>query len=150
MIYEFKSKSILISTDKRKLNISFIHHFLENSYWSPGISRKLVQRAISNSLCFGVYHQNSQIGFSRVITDFTSFGYLADVFISEDFRGKGYSKLLMKAIMKHPELQNFRRWMLATRDAHGLYRQFGFTSIPNPEILMQIHRPDIYKKKKDH
>ncbi len=147
MIYEFKSKSILISTDKRKLNISFIHHFLSNSYWSPGIPKKMIQDAISHSLCFGVYHQSCQIGFARVITDFTSFGYLADVFISEEFRGKGYSKLLMKAVLKHPELQNFRRWMLATRDAHGLYKQFGFTPIPNPENFMQIHKPDIYNKR---
>lgn len=147
MIYQFKTKNILISTDKRKLNVNFIHYFLSNSYWSPGIPKKLVQRSISNSLCFGIYYKNKQIGFARVITDFTTFGYLADVFIAEEFRGNGYSKLLMKAILKHPDLQNFRRWMLATRDAHELYKQFGFTSIPNPENFMQIHKPDIYRKR---
>lgn len=147
MIYEFNTKQILISTDKRKLNISFIHHFLSHSYWSPGIPIATVISSIKHSLCFGVYHNNQQIGFARVITDFTSFGYLADVFIDDEFRGKGYSKLLMKAILKHPELQNFRRWMLATRDAHGLYKQFGFTSIPNPENFMQIHKPDVYHKR---
>lgn len=147
MIYQFDAKNILVSTDKRKLNLNFIHHFLSNSYWSPGIPKKMVLKSIRNSLCFGIYYKNEQIGFARVITDFTSFGYLADVFVSEGYRGKGYSKLLMIAILKHPELQNFRRWMLATRDAHGLYRQFGFTEIPNPENFMQIHKPDIYRKR---
>lgn len=147
MIYEFKQKDFLVSTDKRKLNIELIHDFLSHSYWSSGIPVKTVKNSIRNSLCFGVYLKNKQIGFARVITDFTSFGYLADVFVIEPFRGKGYSKLLMNAILKHPKLQGFRRWMLATRDAHGLYQKFGFVPLPNPEFFMQIHHPAVYQKK---
>jgi N-acetylglutamate synthase-like GNAT family acetyltransferase len=134
-----------ITTDKTKLDIAVIHSFLTRSYWATGISSALVQRSIDGSLCFGVFQGNAQIGFARVITDFATFGYLADVFILEEYRGKGLSKWLMEVILDHPELQGFRRLLLATRDAHGLYRQYGFTALPHPEIWMQIHHPEVYK-----
>ncbi len=127
-----------ISTDKSKLNITLIHQYLSvESYWAKNIPLALVQKSIEGSFCFGLYFQEQQIGFARVITDFAVFGYLADVFILPAYRGRGLSKWLMETIMNHPELQNFRRWMLATRDAQGLYRQFGFVPLPNPERIMQ-------------
>ena len=127
-----------ISTDKSRLNIALIHQYLSTeSYWAKNIPFELVQKSIDGSFCFGLYTNEQQIGFARVITDFATFGYLADVFIVPEYRGKGLSKLLMENIMSHPQLQNFRRWMLATRDAHSLYRQFGFVPLPHPERLMQ-------------
>jgi len=105
-----------------------------------------VERAIQHSLPFGLYLGAAQVGFARVITDFTSFGYLADVFILEAHRGKGLSKWMMQVLFSHPELQGFRRWMLATRDAHGLYRQVGFTSLAAPERFMEKWAPDIYRR----
>jgi N-acetylglutamate synthase-like GNAT family acetyltransferase len=140
--------NIFISSDKNKLDIDFIHSFLSNSYWAEGISKEVIERSIEGSLCFGVYENTRQIGFARVITDKATFAYLADVFIDESYRGKGLSKELMKTIMSHPDLQNLRRFMLATRDAHGLYKQYEFSSLTNAERWMQIHQPDVYKKSK--
>jgi N-acetylglutamate synthase-like GNAT family acetyltransferase len=135
-----------ISTDPARLDVDIIHRFLAvDSYWSPGIPRSVVERAIENSLCFGVYHATGQVGFARVITDKATFAYLADVFILEPHRGKGLSKRLMSCIVEHAELQGLRRWFLATSDAHGLYRQFGFQELASPQRLMEITRPDIYK-----
>ncbi|MBL7741269.1 MAG: GNAT family N-acetyltransferase [Chitinophagaceae bacterium] len=135
-----------ISTDKNKLDIDFIHGFLTCSYWAENISRDIIERSIRSSLSFGVYFQDKQVGFARMITDEATFAYLADVFIDEPFRGKGLSKWLMEVILSHPDLQGLRRMMLATRDAHGLYSRFGFTAITHPERWMQIHDPGIYKK----
>jgi GNAT superfamily N-acetyltransferase len=137
--------NITISTDKNKLDIPLIHKFLEKeSYWAKGISLEIVERSISNSLCFGVFDKDEQIGFARVITDYTTFAYLADVFILPDYRGKGISKDLMNYITSYPELQGLRRWVLATVDAHGLYEQFGFTSLNHPERFMEIRNQNIY------
>jgi len=133
------------STDKRRLDIAVVHACLTQSYWSPGIPRQTVERAIDGSLCFGVYHQSAQIGFARVITDKATFAYLADVFILEPHRGQGLSKRLMELILAHSDLQGLRRFMLATKDAHGLYRQFGFTALGDPSRLMEVLRPDVYK-----
>src|SRR4051812_17968714 len=119
-----------ISTDKSKLDVHFIHQYLANeSYWVKNIPLDVVQKSIAGSFCFGIYKEGRQVGFARVITDHATFGYLADVFIIEQHRGLGLSKWLMKIIMQHPQLQNFRRWMLGTKDAHELYRQFGFTAL---------------------
>ncbi len=115
-----------ITTEKSKIQFEVVYNFLSNSYWSKNISRTLVQKAIENSVCFSVFYKNNQIGFARVITDKASFGYLADVFILELYRGKGLSKWLMQTILDYPELQGFRSWMLATKDAHGLYEKFDF------------------------
>lgn len=136
-----------ISTDKEQLDIVLIHGFLSQSYWSPDIPLETLQRAIENSICFGAFHESgTQVGFARAVSDKATFAYMADVFVLPEFRGKGISNLIMEAYANHPELQGLRRHMLATRDAHGLYRKFGFTAVPNPEILMQKHKPDVYKK----
>ncbi len=135
-----------ITTDKSVLDIKVIHHFLSQSYWAAGIPVATVQRAIEGSLCFGVFHGSQQIGFARVVTDKATFAWLADVFIVESHRGKGLSKWLMEVITGHSDLQGLRRFMLATRDAHGLYRQFGFKEPETTGNLMQVHKPDVYKQ----
>lgn len=133
-----------ISTDPARLDLDAIHAFLTQSYWSPGIPRATVARAIANSLCFGVFHQGQQVGFARMITDKTTFAYLCDVYVLEAHRGHGVSKQLMNHVMKHPDLQGLRRMMLATRDAHGLYAQFGFTPLAAPDRMMEVHKPNVY------
>jgi GNAT superfamily N-acetyltransferase len=135
-----------ISDDKSRLDLDVIHGYLVRSYWSSGIPREVVARGIEHALCFGVYNGAAQVGFARVITDRATFAYLADVFVLEAFRGRGLSKQLMAFIMAHPELQGLRRFMLATRDAHGLYTQFGFNEVASPSRLMEIVRPDIYQQ----
>lgn len=137
-----------ISTDKSKLNLDVIHEFLSKSYWSQNIPKWIVKKAMENSLCFGIYDNERQIGYARIISDYASFAYLADVFIIEEYRGKGLSKKLMENIMSHPELKTIRKWMLATNDAHGLYSQFGFTPLSHPEKIMEITTPDFYNVNK--
>jgi N-acetylglutamate synthase-like GNAT family acetyltransferase len=144
---EVYNGSFSISTSKEKLDIVFIYQFLSHSYWAENIPVQTVEKSIEGSLCFGIYDVSKQIGFARVITDYATFGYLADVFIDENYRGRGLSKWLMEFIMSHPQLQGFRNWYLATRDAHGLYAQFGFTALDNPERIMRKVVQDIYKKK---
>jgi N-acetylglutamate synthase-like GNAT family acetyltransferase len=135
-----------ISTNKEKLEIDVIHTFLSNSYWAKDIPLEIVKKSIDNSLCFGVYYENKQVGFARVISDFATFAYLADVFILEGHRGKGLSKELMKVVFAHPQLQGLRRFCLGTRDAHQLYEQFGFTVIKKPELWMEIKHDNIYSR----
>jgi len=142
----FDRKPFSVSTDRSRMDLDVIHGFLVRSYWSPGIPRELVVRAMENSLCFGLFHEAAQIGFARVISDRASFAYLADVFILEPWRGRGLSKFMMECIKGHPDLQNLRRWLLATADAHGLYAQFGFAPIKKPERLMERVEPDIYQR----
>lgn len=137
-----------ISTDPEKLDLDVIHGYLARSYWSPQIPRDVIARAIRGSLCFGLYCEAVQIGFARVITDRATFAYLADVFVLEDWRGRGLSKFMMECIRAHPDLQGLRRWMLATADAHGLYTQFGFRSLGHPESMMEIVDPDIYRRQR--
>ncbi len=133
------NNEFIISTDKSKLDIAVVYNYLCNeSYWAKNITIDIVKKSIEKSFCFGLYQLNTQIGFARVITDYATFGYLADVFIIENYRGKGLSKLLMKSILSHPDLQGLRRWMLATRDAHHLYAQFGFVALDNPKRFMQL------------
>lgn len=137
-----------ISTDKHELDVDLIHRFLSaEAYWSPGIPRETVARAIAGSLCFGGHVEGiGQVAFARVITDFATFAYLADVFVLESHRGQGYGKHLVQAIRAHPRLQGLRRFMLATFDAHGLYAQFGFAPVARPERLMEIVDPDIHAR----
>jgi GNAT superfamily N-acetyltransferase len=135
-----------ISTEPGLLDFEVIHEFLAKSYWSPGIPRSIVERAIRNSLCFGLYCRAEQVGFARVITDKATFAYLADVFVLESHRGKGLSKWLMQVIKAHEDLQGLRRFMLITQDAHGLYQQFEFGALANPSRVMEITRPDIYRQ----
>ena len=134
-----------ITTDKSKMDIDVIHGYLSRSYWAQGVPRATIQKSIEGALCFAVLHGTRQVGFARVITDKATFGYLSDVFILEEYRGKGLSKWLMEIILGHPELQNFRRFLLSTRDAHGLYRQFGFKDLVSPENWMQVYNPEVYK-----
>ena len=139
MIDEKKIGEFLYSSDKEKLDVNYIHHYLSlESYWAKNIPREIVQKSIDGSLCFGVYYQDKQIGFARVITDYATFGYLADVFIDKHYRGKGLSKELMKFIMKQDVIKKLRRFMLATLDAHSLYTQFGFESQEGNKRLMGI------------
>lgn len=128
---------IEVSDDPSRIDLDAVHAFLSRSYWSPGIARERVARAIAHSMCFGVYDGGAQVGFARVVTDRSSFAYLADVYILESHRGRGLAAQLMAAITGHPELQGLRRWLLATRDAHGLYARFGFGPPAAPERLME-------------
>ena len=146
-IIEESKNNFLISTDTSKLDVTSIHQYLSaESYWAQGIPINIVKQSITNSLCFGVYENTKQIGFARMISDFATFAYLADVYILSNYRGQGLSKWLMQFIMKHPDMQGLRRYMLATKDAHGLYAQFGFIQIPNPETLMQLRIENCYLK----
>ena len=152
--------AFVISTDRTLLDVEAIHAFLSTCYWSPGIHRTRVERAIANSLCFGVYDTSQQraasgtskgggplqVGFARVISDFASFAYLCDVYIEECYRGRGLSKWLMETILAHPDLQGLRRFCLMTRDAHRLYEQFGFTPMPDPTKYLELVDREGYKK----
>lgn len=135
-----------ISTDKSKIDLATIHNFLKSSYWSDNIPRAIVEKSINNSLCFGIYEGEKQVGFARVITDYATFAYLADVFILEPYRGQGLGKWLVKTILKHPELQGLKKWLLVTKDAHELYRQYGFQNLTRPERYMDIVNSNIYKQ----
>lgn len=142
---EIKQGNFFISTDVSRLDLGVIHSFLTQSYWANGIPLDIVKKSIENSLCFGVYNQGRQVGFARVITDYATFAYLADVFVLPSERGQGLSKWLMQTIKEHPKLQGLRRWMLATRDAHGLYEKYGFERVIDPDKLMVISKPNIYQ-----
>ena len=138
----------MVTTDRTRLNQDWIHEFLFQSYWAEGIPRKTVARSIRNSLCFGLFEGSRQIGFARVVTDYATFAYLADVFILEGYRGRGLAKFLMESIVAHPRLQGLRRWLLATRDAHSLYEKFGFIPLARPDRFMELHNPNVYKRGK--
>ena len=135
-----------ISTDWALFDLEVIHDFLSQTYWSKKIPKPLVERMMKNSLCFGIYHHKSQVGFARIISDLSTFAYLADVFVLPEHRGKGLSKALVATILAHPELQGLRRWMLITLDAQGLYDQFGFKPIAHAERHMEIHRSGLYEQ----
>ncbi len=146
--YEKTEGEYQISTDPSKLNLEVIHKYLsQESYWANGIPFEKVKKSIEHSLCFGLYHHDEQVGFARLITDKTSFAYLADVFILEKERGKGLSKFLMATIQSHPELLSLRGWLLRTKDAHGLYEQFGWAKLTEEQLqrFMIRFNPDVYK-----
>jgi len=148
-IVEFRRGEFVISTDPARLDLDVIHEFLTNSYWAKGIPRDVVARSIEHALCFGVYDVNGvQVGFARVVSDFATVAYLGDVFVLEPYRGRGLGKWLMECVVQHPALQGLRRWILLTRDAHGLYSQFGFTPLKAPESYMELHRADVYESRK--
>lgn len=156
LIYEVSNGNYFITTNNSKLDVNVIHCYLsEESYWAKEIPKNIVEKAIANSLCFGLFYKDEQImpngrqvGFARLITDKATFAYLADVFVLKEHRGKGLGKWLMKIIQAHPELQNLRRWILTTKDAHGLYEQLGWIKPPDDYIyrFMMRHNPDVYKK----
>ncbi|MGI4750486.1 MAG: GNAT family N-acetyltransferase [Janthinobacterium lividum] len=138
----FLKKGFLISTDKTLLDVQLIYHFLDKlSYWGKGIRLETVQTSIQNSMCFGVYHHQKQVGFARVVTDEATFGYVCDVFILPEHRKSGLSKWLVQTVRNHFKLKNLRRLVLATADAQGLYQQFGFSQIKNHERWMEIFQP---------
>ncbi len=142
---ENRNGDFVISTDKNLLQIEAIHKFLsEESYWAKERTIEQTRTAIENSLCFGVYAGGNQIGLARVISDYATFAYIGDVYITPEFRGKGLSKMLMKTIIDYPDLQNLRRWILATFDAHTLYEQFGFHALKFPERWMEKPAPNAY------
>jgi len=134
-----------ISTDKQRLDVDMIHRFLtEEAYWAKTRTPEQTRTAIENSLCFGVYTGDRQVAFARVVSDFATFAYVGDVFVLSEYRGHGLSKRLMKTIIEYPDLQGLRRWVLATRDAHGLYEMFEFSSLKFPERWMERTAPDAY------
>ena len=136
-----------ISTDKHELDLALIHRFLSTeAYWSTGVPLDVVRRAIEHSLCFGAFVGNAQVGFARVVTDCATFAYLADVFVLPEQRAQGVGKAMLQAVLAHPDLQGLRRILLATRDAHSLYAQFGFTPPLRPQTLMERFDPDIYQR----
>jgi GNAT superfamily N-acetyltransferase len=143
---EYRRGEYVISTDHTRLSLDVIHGFLTNCYWAKGIPQEVVARSIEHSLCFGIYDgEGAQVGFARVISDFATIAYLGDVFVLESHRGQGLGQWLMECVMQHPALQGLRRWILLTRDAHGLYSQFGFTPLKSAERYMELHQPDVYK-----
>lgn len=156
--------AFMVSDERGLLDVDVIHGYLLGSYWAADIPRQIVERSIAGSLCFGLYHVGesrpqdgangdqrpvrTQIGFARTITDCATFAYLADVFVLEQWRGRGLSKFMMRSVMAHPQLQGLRRWMLATADAHGLYRQFGFDAQGDPGRIMEIVDREIYRRQR--
>jgi GNAT superfamily N-acetyltransferase len=164
-IVEYRRDEFVISTSRERVSLDVVHGFLTNCYWAKGIPREVVARSIEHSLCFGVYDESPclakearpfggaqgkhgapvQVGFARVISDFATIAYVGDVFVLETHRGRGLGKWLMQCITEHPALQNLRRWILTTRDAHGLYSQVGFTPVKAPERFMELHQPNVYQ-----
>jgi GNAT superfamily N-acetyltransferase len=138
-----------ISTDRGRLDLDTIHRFLSASYWSEGIPRDVVARSIRHSFCFGLYKDRRQIGFARVITDFTTFGYLSDVFVDPAEQGRGYGRRLIAAILNHEELRGLRRWHLVTRNAQPFYEELGFSRVVNPEGHMEIYHKPVYPGRGD-
>jgi GNAT superfamily N-acetyltransferase len=146
MHHEWRRGSFHISTDPARLDHALVHGFLTASYWAERIPAETVRRSIENSIPFGLYDGERQVGFARVVTDRATFAYLGDVFVIEAYRGRGLSKWLMEAVVSHPDLQGLRRWVLLTRDAHGPYRQVGFTDLAKPERYMERWDPEVYRR----
>jgi len=139
-----------ITTDPASIDVDAVHAFLRESYWSPGIPRQIVERAIAGSLNFSLLYRGRQAGFARVAKDYATFGYVMDVFVLPEHRGQGLALWLMQTIFAHPQLQDFRVWRLATLDAHRLYEKVGFRPVGTPERLMEINDPDVYKRMEGH
>ena len=137
MTHRWRRDECLISTERSLLDLGIVYGYLKTSYWAAGVPEDVVRRSVENSLCFGVYSGEEQVGFARVVTDRATFAYLADVFVLEEHRGRGIGKWLVEAVLSHPELRGLRRWMLATRDAHELYRKYGFAELGRPGIFME-------------
>jgi GNAT superfamily N-acetyltransferase len=144
-VEEWRRGSFSISTDVRRVDLDMVHGFLKEAYWSVGIPREIVARAFEHSLVFGLYHHDRQIGFARVVTDRATFAYVCDVFVLPEYRGKGLGRWLVESVMSYHRLQGLRRWVLVTRDAHGLYQRVGFRPLVYPERYMERADPDVYK-----
>lgn len=143
---EWEQPPYRITDDPEAVDVDVVHRFLAKSYWARGIPRDIVVRSIRHSLPFSVFLGDRQVGFARVVSDRAAFAYLADVFVLESERGRGLGTWLVKTVLAHPELQGLRRWLLVTRDAHGLYRRAGFTDVADPRMLLTLHDPDIYTR----
>jgi len=137
--------SYRLSLDREEMNIMLIHKFLTNSYWAKGVSMSVLEKAFRNSFCFGLFDNNQQVSFGRFITDRATYAYLADVFVLPEYQGRGLAKMMMKQVLKHPDLIGLRRIMLATRDAHGLYEKLGFETLSDPSVFMQCWTPNVYQ-----
>jgi GNAT superfamily N-acetyltransferase len=135
-----------LSFDRDRMDLDVIHGFLSEAYWSPGVPRSVVEQAIAHSLCIGAFKDGRQVGFARAITDCATFAYVADVFVLDAYRGRGIGKLLIAGLMRHPDTQGLRTWMLLTRDAHSLYRQFGFDAPTEPRRVMMRRNAEAYKR----
>ena len=133
-----------VTADRGRIDVDAVHAFLTRSFWATGISKELVAKSIEHSLCFGVFHEQAQVAFARVVTDYSTYAYLCDVYVLEAHRGRGLAQELMNHVMRHPDLQGLRRMMLATSDAHGLYAKYGFTPLAAPDRMMEVHRPNVY------
>jgi len=138
-------RDVAISMDAQRLDVDAIHAFLTTTYWSPGISREVVARAVAGSVCVGAFDGEAQVGFARLVTDRATFAYLADVYVLEPYRGAGLARRMLDALFAEVNVKQLRRMMLATRDAHALYAQYGFTPLGAPERFMELHRPDVYR-----
>ena len=147
MVVEVSFQDFLITTDKNRIDIHAVHDFLSNhSGWSDQIPFNKVKTSIDNSLNFGLFHREKQIGFARVISDYSTIAYLGDIYILDSYRGRGLSKKLMEVVMKHPQLQDLRRWILLTSTADWLYEKYGFEKLTKPDIYMELYNPDVYKR----
>jgi GNAT superfamily N-acetyltransferase len=144
--YEARQGPFLVSDETSRLDLRVIHGFLRTAYWSAGVPEDVVRRAVDNSLCFGLYEHDRQVGFARAITDRATYAYLADVFVLPSHRGRGLGRWLMECVMAHPDLQGLRRFSLVTRDAHALYRPFGFDALASPDRYMERFAPDVYAR----
>ena len=145
--FERSRDTFRITTDVASMDLDAIHAYLTRSYWSEGISKELVSKAMAGSLCFGLFDAGRQVGFARVVTDRATYAYLCDVYVLEDYQGRGLGTWMMRELMTHPDLQGLRRWGLVTRDAHRLYEKFGFAAPANPAGLMEIARPGMYLRR---
>jgi GNAT superfamily N-acetyltransferase len=147
IIKEYTFGDFTFSSDRTKIDVAYVHRIASTQlYWAKGIPFDIVKRSIENSFCFGIYTGAQQVGFARLVTDYATFGYLADVFIDEEYRGRGLSKTLMEFIFSIDELQVFRRMVLVTRDAHTLYDRYGFKPLKTPDTYMELHRPEVYNQ----
>jgi GNAT superfamily N-acetyltransferase len=144
--YEARQGPFLVSDDRARLDLAVIHGFLRTAYWSTDVPADVLERAIEGSLCFGLFEHDRQVGFARAITDRATYAYLADVFVLPSHRGRGLARWLMECVMAHPDLQGLRRFTLVTRDAHELYRPFGFQPLTNPDRYMERFQPDVYAR----
>jgi len=145
MATEWTRGEFTLSTDPGRIDLDVVHGFLTGSYWAEGIPREVVRRSIDHALPFGLYHGDRMVGFARVITDRATFAYLADVFVLEGYRGRGHARWMLEVIHAHPELQGLRRWLLATRDAHAVYRGAGYTALDSPDRFMERRFKDVYR-----
>jgi predicted GNAT family acetyltransferase len=146
MTHEWTKDGIVASDDPARIDMETVYGFLRTAYWSTGIPRETVEKSIRHSLAMGLYDGERMIGFARVITDYATFAYVGDVFVLDAWRGRGLATWLTECLVGHPELQGMRRWILATRDAHNVYARVGFKPLANPQTMMTIHDPDIYKR----